>query len=356
MVIKGGSGSGFEDFDNLEIVHQGIGVQAGAFAIQQAYNFYNGDNGVVIKNNYIHDWVAVGNLSGDNVEYSAGSIYGGVTLDSTVISDAAGYQGSGKTPVRFGGACQNCDEVKFSTFHDVMAGCFSVGSCHDNEFYNMTGEAQSYTNLHSQIIEDDSDKGGNPVYNNYIHDSDGIGVTIYVCPPVYAYNNVIANTNNVNIMVSGVCGAPSQPSFVENNTVDCSNGTACFGTDSKGTLSGTLNLRNNHWITNGSPTSLPSSISNLVQSNNITQSPATATVQGYTQANKYAPTSATGATVGTGANLSGVCSGDLLSLCKDKLLVPRPQSGAWDVGTYQFDSAAAATRPEPPTNLTGIVH
>ena len=127
MVIKGGPGSGFEDFDNLRLSIRGLASRLGPSGIQQAYNFYCGDNGVVIKNNYIHDWVAVGNLSGDNVEYSAGSIYGGVTLDSTVISDAAGYQGSGKTPLRFGGACQNCDEVKISTFHDVMAVASRLG-------------------------------------------------------------------------------------------------------------------------------------------------------------------------------------------------------------------------------------
>ena len=97
----------------------------------------------------------------------------GIRFLNNTVSDANGYfySGGNKVNAGFGGACENCTEVSGSVFHDVMAACFSTGSCHDNEFYNVDkihiGLYDS--NIHSQIIEDDS--GGNmAVYNNYLHD------------------------------------------------------------------------------------------------------------------------------------------------------------------------------------------
>lgn len=343
-MIKG-FGTSNQTWDNIEIVNQGVAVQAGAFSVGEAFQYANSDTGIILQNMYIHDWNINGALSGDNVEYSAGSIYGNVILLNSEIEDSAGYMTSGPTNVRTGGACQNCEEVGGNQIHDVMAGCFSVNSCHDNTFYNMTGEIQSYTSLHSQIIEDDADQGSMAVYNNIIHDSSGIGVTIYMCPPTWIYNNVIWNTNNVNIMMSGACGPAAGTSYVENNTVDCSNGTACFGTDSKGTLNGTVNLKNNHWITNGSPTSFPSSITTLNQTTNITMSTSTATSQGYTSGNVYQPTSGGDSTVGAGTNLSSSpnCTGNLTALCFDRLGLAR--GATWDIGAYEFPNGGAASTP-----------
>jgi hypothetical protein len=189
------------------------------------------------------------------------------------------------------------------------------------------------------------------VYNNVIHDNTPVGVTIYECDGSTIYNNVLWNNDNKQILISACSGQGSSAVMhVYGNTVYCPGG-SCFGSDSKGTLPGTVNLKNNHWITNGTPISNASAIATWNQSNNLTMSTATATSQGYTIANKYAPTALTNGTVSTAVSLSGLCSGALSSLCTDVLHFPRLTS--WDAGAYQFGSAS--TKPAAPSSLSATV-
>jgi len=363
VVIYGNSGSGYEIFDNLEIAHQGITVN-GVYGTQQAYQLASGSTGVIIKNGYIHDWATSGTITHGSLQYSAGSIWGAVTLDSTEIEDSGGfhYVNGVKTAVRFGGACQNCAEVKNSKIHDTMAGCFTVFNCHDSEFYNITAGVQVYdTNIHTQVIEDDqpsgTSSGGMSVYNNVIHDNVPVGVTIYVPYNSNVYNNVMWNNGNKQIMLTYPGNdSTSKVGYVTNNTVDCSNGTYCVGMDNKTAGLGTLNLQNNHWITNGAATCFNLSgclnIGNIVNANNVTMSTSTAASQGYTNLNWYAPTSSSGGTVGRALDLANLCSGGLGALCSDRLHAARLTS--WDVGAYEFGSQTTS-KPNPPGNLNAIV-
>ena len=339
MVISG-NGRSYIDFDNLEIAHQGITGSVGpscssggtAYERQAAFQFPN-SSGVTITNSYIHDWVTTHAGNAYNfLNYSAGSVSGVDIVDHSEISGENSWFGSGHTPVTFGGGCQNCGEVRFSKIHHGMAACFSVQNCHDNEFYAITTGHNSLDPCpHSQVIEDNGNEV-DIVYNNLVHDNAPVGVTLYQCDASSVYNNVFWNNANVQIMLSGCSGqGGSAVANVYNNIVDCSNGTACFGTDAKGTLPGTVNLKNNLWITNGRPTFYPSSISHLVQSNNTTISARTANAQGYTSANKY---KGSGSTAGAGANLTSSCSGSLTLLCKTIEGVSKPTSGAWNIGPY----------------------
>jgi hypothetical protein len=54
--------------------------------------------------------------------------------------------------------------------------------------------------------------------------------------------------------------------------------------------------------------------------------------------------------IGAGTNLTSLCNSDpnLVPLCSDKAGRPRPASGAWDAGAYEYVSA---TTPNPPSNL-----
>lgn len=340
-------------FDNLEIVHQGINAN-GVFGTQAAFQFNAGGTGVIIENSLIHDWVATNTISTNTINYSAGSVYGPLTLSNTEINDVNGYFGSGHTAVSFGGACQNCAEVKNSHIHHTMAACFTVYSCHDSEFDHITSAIQAYdSDIHTQVIENDYGQGVEKIYNNLIHDNIPVGVTVYTCAQTNFYNNVMWNNGNKEILLGGCSNnSASSVANIYNNTVDCSN-TSCFGTDSKATLAGTVNLENNHWITNGSPISNASAIATFNQNNNITMSTSVATSQGYTSVNLYAPTSSSGGTVHVALNLSGRCSGSLGSLCSDRLHVPRLTS--WDAGAYLFDAQAAGTKPNPPANLNAVV-
>lgn len=109
--------------------------------------------------------------------------------------------------------------------------------------------------------------------------------------------------------------------------------------------SGTGNFANNHSI--GTPTvytdlSTCATGGTCTRNNtggNVFQSYATATSQGYTTTNNYAPTVGTNSTVGSGTNFTSSCSTfspvDNL-FCSDILHAARPSSGAWDTGAYQF--------------------
>jgi len=55
--------------------------------------------------------------------------------------------------------------------------------------------------------------------------------------------------------------------------------------------------------------------------------------------------------IGRGANLTSLCVGNLASLCLDKAGNPRPATGAWDSGAYQFNVGLA-----PPKNVLATAH
>jgi len=363
-------------FDNLEIKRQRITVATHANCNFSAINFTNdaAAGNITVKNSYLHGWTPSATPTFNTLSYADGSLCqvgstGTFVADNVEINDADG------TIVRFGGGIKNFDEVKNSKIHDVMAGCFTVHSCHDSEFYNITTDVQSFdSNIHTQVIENDipsgSASGGDLVYNNLIHNNAPVGVTIYVPYNSFIYNNVMWSNGRADILLTFPSGDSSaKVGYVENNTIDCSNTTPCVASDNKTAMLGTLNLKNNHFITNGTPTCFNSpgvcvniaTISTIGSGGtNITMSTAAATTQGYVIANKYQPTASANSTVSAGTNLTGSCSGSLASLCttssagntvSTKL---RRTSGNWDIGGYQF-GGTGATPPSAPTSLNGTV-
>jgi hypothetical protein len=95
----------------------------------------------------------------------------------------------------------------------------------------------------------------------------------------------------------------------------------------------------------------------------VVQSPSAATSSGYTQINNFAPTSASSPTVtfansSGSTNLTNFCSTSLggvslTPLCYDILGNPRPASGGWQAGAYQYTSGSSS-QPGPPTGLTAV--
>ncbi len=116
----------------------------------------------------------------------------------------------------------------------------------------------------------------------------------------------------------------------------------------------TLTMKNNHYITdNASPICVNESgcgsVTNFTNSSYVLQTNATATAQGYTVSNNYAPTSALGGTVGAAANLFSL---GISALDLDIRGFTRPNSGAWDAGAYQYATTPA---PNPPSGLSAVV-
>lgn len=383
------SGFGYITFDNIEIVHQAITIAPGTDQ-QQAFSFRNYSSpsnsplGIVISNCYLHDWGVTSQLTSTNQpNYSAGSISGNVTVDGCEISDANGfhYVNGVRTTAHSGGGIQGVtnnvgvSEVRNSKIHDTMAGCFSVRSCHDNEFYNITQPTgDGGTTIHSQVIEDDDGWGPTHVYNNLIHDIYA-GVVIDVCQGASIYNNIIYNnSNNFGIRLaggggsSGNCGSniTSNATSVYNNTIDCSgSASVCFGTDSHAGVSvdGNVNLQNNIWITNGAnPVSINEPITGtLANDHNHTMSTSEAGTYGFTSARRYAPSSSDPQVTGKAIDILSVATGSLAALAFDAAGAPwfgasyMPRTATSDLGAFVFGAQSSSSKPNAPSNLTAIV-
>jgi hypothetical protein len=363
-VIYVSSGAGFVTFDNLEI--KGMFINGGHSGPSIGYDcavFFNGSKGNLVKNGYFHGWTT--STAGLNAGYSncAGGIgqsAGAYTADSMTIEDSAGL------PVPFGGCFANPFEVKNSTCHDVGQGVNGYVLVHDSQFYNISDVSVTspYTSgTHTNVIQQTFTVGagagaGGAVYNNLIRDNH-LGQVVGMCPSTDFYNNVMWNNTGAgaDILVdTGVNACTANTSTVANiynNTVDCSNGVSCLRVIRAGQTIGTLNVKNNHWITNSSPVSIELTVAASNLSNNITMSSLVAASQGYTASNILMPTSSSGQTVNSALNLASLCTGTLGSFCSDRLHVPRSLS--WDVGAYQFGAQSQSSKPNPPSNLAANV-
>jgi hypothetical protein len=348
---------GFITFDNIEIKRQFIaGGHSGPNTGYDCGIYFNGTNGNIVQNGYFHDWVSDAaniNAGFSNCAGGIGQNSGSYTADSMTIGDAAG------SPVPFGGCFANAAEVKNSTCHDVSQGVNGYGSVHDSEFYGITDVAtrSPYANgIHTNVIQQTYPGGSGSVYNNVIH-GNTLGQVVGMCPTTNFYNNVMWGNSGAgaDILVdTGVNACTVNTGTVANiynNTVDCSNGVSCLRITRSGQTIGTVNVKNNQWITSGSAVSVELTITSMNQGNNITMSPSSAASQGYSIANQFMPTSSSSPTVNAAVNLSGLCGGALGAFCSDRLHVQRT---TWDVGAYVFNGQSTA-KPPAPTNLVANV-
>ena len=208
-------------------------------------------------------------------------------------------------------------------------------------------------------------------------------------PPDYVFNNIFSDyadgSSNYNNFCENGCWNGAQ-AILFNNTYEAAvpSGTGCIicnGSSSGGTITSV----NNHWVTNSgtSPSAVFQSTANVTESTSLYQTITQAGKQGYSPGNDFAPTSSSGSTVTTsGTNeYNGLCSnmqsqGALASAvtacqqgatdgcsynvsnhtlsCPGVPPVPRPPTGPWDIGAYQF-STQVSGQPAPPTNLTVVV-
>jgi len=352
-------------FDNLEVARMKINSGVGECADANFDLATSASGNITVENSYIHDWT-ITTLTSGSTTHGTGSIctngsVGPINAIGNTITDQ-----NTTAVVPFGACFRNLTNVENNDCEHTGEGEVGhFGNTDGNIFANINGAAvQAHdTTLHTNILEiSKTTAGDGPIYNNLIHDNNA-GVTIFDCNRASIYNNVMWNNSNYAIMLDSNCpgATPSTVANVYNNTVDCSNTNECFRVvyRSGTSVPSVLNLRNNHWIANGTPTCFDNTsagcgnVSGGTQANNITMSKATATSDGYTSANAYQPMASSSATVNTGVSLSGDCSGPLVPLCADRLGNPRLSS--WDAGAYEFGGQSPSSKPNPPTNLTARV-
>lgn len=331
----------------------------------------NGQNGVIYKNLYIHDWTTTAaQLS--QFSHSTGSICtsGGsaATIDTVEMSDqntTFTYNGS---VMPFGACFRNQGEIKNSNCHHVGEGEVGHwGPIHDNQFHDMDGTAVTNAATaigpcpptgctHTNGIEDSGfpssgATGDDPrIYNNLIYNIQN-GVTLYLGATAQVYNNVMWNNFNDDLHIGGGYACCTTGNFY-NNTLVCTSGFACWGTDQKGGMgSFTVNLTNNIYITDGTAVAQRDTLAALNQITDYTMPTTEANSNGFTVANKYLGSSSDAHVAAAGTNLTTSCSGNLSALCSDTKGAPwyggsyvtRPTgSTAWDLGAYVLGTPAPA--------------
>ncbi len=361
---------------------------------------YDGATNTTFENFYIHGWSY--NSAG---ACCAPAFNGGGQLDTNITITTTIVDGSDTVLTTCTGGNTTCGAIAaifnsgatitYSYFNDVSDGC--VGEfplVHDNVFQNILEpfDNEAHPNGCESLTDGNSSGGatssiGLVFYNNIVrHTANGV-VNVWSAPAFsrtsYLFNNVVydapANVFDIANPLSNCCGS----AVVVNNTIECgpdSDPTStCTGTASDLILSGTA-FENNHFITSTSDYLDCSATSGScgTASNNVPQSKSTANGQGYSSSETYAfsPTASSNSTVGAGTNLTSICniSSVLAPLCSDTTYAvtentsntaypvivtnarttnPRPATGAWDAGAYEF---ASTTPPTAPSALLATPH
>ncbi len=375
-------------FDNFEFTGLGVTGQCGWGNCQ--YFSYNANTYIILENSYFHGWSHSGGAN-DNM-----SVVGG---DSHAPTENAGCQfiynvvdGSDSTNGGDSGAAifHGPPIIHHNIIRYVTNALEpNADDVHDNyiEHVNQSFDPTSHENAFENLGH-----GSYPgyYYNNVLNTT--TAVTWWTCPDSgsteYVFNNVVYNTDNGNVY--NICGGSYfgagnlQYSF--NNTWECgrdSNPTQMCS-DLSGGPFGTLNASNNQWVTSGSIRLGCGSDGTCNTTTEILETKSAANAAGYTMANQFAPTAANSPTVGTGTNRTSWCTsipsapagyGDQAgakAACQQDTTLgvgydqtnhvvispnrtpqPRPASGAWDVGAYEFSTSD--TPPNPPTGLAATV-
>jgi hypothetical protein len=326
--------------------------------------------GSKVTNSYFHGFLESPAALANAFTNCAGGVGGnGYTyrIDNVEVSGQdSQVDGYSVGQYQVGGCFANATEVKDSHCHHVAQGANGFSSIHDSEFDHITdsvcssGGFISCYAFHTNTIQETWTGSCGYVYDNLIHDNTpGQHVAIYPCGAVY--NNVFWNNSNgagpilVDNGINGNVDGTGKTTSIYNNTqADCDGFGQCLYLERSGSV-GTINYENNHQITSvANPVHMSGVTATVNQKQNVKQTVSTATSQGYTSLNRFAPAASSSATVNAGSSLSGICSGGLGALCSD--IMHGARSASWDVGAYQFGSdPSLSSAPLPPSGLTATV-
>lgn len=338
-------------------------------------------NGDIVERCYVHGWTntAAGQAEGGTFLESY-NMFGGTTLTLSVID------GSDSDPATLNYDSGNLDfmtynVIRYNQGQNSTSGCYRV---HDNLFEHMDNVADG-SGAHSDVLQcygETANGSGDPnlFYNNvfqFIPDSgDPLSTNaIWFFPPVgqtdYAFNNVSncagSPTGPDNWMFNQTGGPGGGNLALINNTLAMCSAGGILRNDLGG--GGSVSSTNNHFIATPATAATVFAIPGTVtETSDLFMTDSTATSQGYTTGNGYAPTSGTNSTIGAGVNETSVCNGfgDALAIasCKSGTTAgctyvtathsvscpfltanARPSSGAWNAGAYQFVGSGTVATP-----------
>lgn len=243
---------------------------------------------------------------------------------------------------------------------------YDVGSAHINQMYIEAeqGTIYEYNNIDHNNVNGASNQ-----------DQMSNGTTHYI------FNNVewTMGGGSPNWGIDAVTGAGPGGGhyyFYNNTLLWLSSGTGqCMNSGGSSSYTADLFvvLQNNQCFTSASPfwgantsgstwsNQAGSSVVGSVTAANVVDTLPQAATEGYAQSNLYAPTGSSNDTVTFAAgsnsgNLTSLCSGYLMPLCSDINGNPRPASGGWQAGAYQYAGGSTTQlSPTPPSGLSATV-
>lgn len=346
---------------------------------------------LVIEDSYLHGWTH----TSSGPQGTASALEGNASLPGVVIQfNVVDGQDSDDLSMSILGA-NNSDLyiVRYNVFRH-SAGDIISSSCHyihDNlwEYYNMPTDGSGHGDYPFCEGEYAGGSGApNLFFNNtwryvgttydnsisYVPDlATPLGQTDYVFNNVWHDNQPTASGDYLSDE------GRSGNWLLFNNTVEMiPNGATHFVF---ATLSAVTSV-NNHWISSAATQASIFAGAPASETAAIYMTNSSASAQGYTSANDFAPTSASNSTVtAAGVNettkycadsvlhyaiaeaacVAGTTNGCSYNTSNHTVSCPaiaansRPPSGAWNVGAYQYGTVVA-TRPAPPTKLVVTVH
>ena len=305
--------------------------------------------------------------------------------ENEITSGNCGWNGT--TPNAFSPPCgssagvQGAAVLTYNVVHDIRGQIYSNEQSGLNYSNNVIwGTVWDCCNQHQDTLYF---FGEGVIANNVMHDVDLGGANFYIetcqgnpCTygnTTYLYNNVGWNMGESTPPIgfsSEFWGtstvSPSPKLYAYNNTflsrggtTDCINAGQWYGNSASSTLN--FYLYNNHCISdqtgvhwydanggnygtwNGQSNPNNSGTQAIIDAENVVMSPASASSQGYTISNQFAPTLSSNSTVTySGTNFTSTSPGcgtsGLSTLCSDILGNSRPASGSWNAGAYQYSS------------------
>jgi len=348
---------------------------------------YNGD--IFMTRLYVHNWnrctgagaptpYCTGAVT-DN-SWFAGGIQGaawanGPTMANVIVDHSD--VGNPENGSNIGSALHNIEQANYSYIHDAGSGCKEgCRIVHDSHFDNIGATFDGVT--HEDVIYSHLFGAGSTastflayIYNNLVTNTAGNATCCSIYPnpgdsgatssvTYWIFNNVVYGSQ---VQFGNDVDPYNMPSGLNTTIHDWNNtyvatfgGAECVRVTPRSTPPITnMDVQNLHCISpnNTTPVDFGGMVTNPSTNNIVGQTVGTATTQGYVSGNNYAPTGATSATVGAGVNLTAQCSGILAALCIGLDGNPRPSSGAWDVGAYEYTSGQGL--PAAPTGLAAIV-
>ncbi len=245
--------------------------------------------------------------------------------------------------VKSGTSIWNIGEVGYSEICYTATAVMSAQWVHNNYMHHLLDPTDVAAHTNVMLCP-----GGLRAFNNIIHDISPFAQIIFVAPGYFGvgaqdwiYNNIVYNVSQPCIAIdTDGRNAQTAGSHIFNNTLVGSNPIGnCIrvGHRNNGPFP-LLEVRNNHFITDGNPILKDNLafnggiVTEFIASGNIHHGKAQAGSFGYSAGNRYAPASSGAPTAATlGMNLSSIFTMDVYG---------NPRVSQWDIGAHQYGGAS----------------